>query len=119
MRQLINWLYTASFLSLFNFRLREHMAHLDPLLRVNHLLHCFLWIELLISDFPLIASPLKAAINEWMLLSLLVRGLSLCLTKQSAFIIILACQRREPKLPFHVALLLNTCPLKIIIIEGA
>ena len=94
------------------------MTHLNLLLRVNHLLHCFLRLELLIIEFPLIASPFKAAINEIMVLGLLVIGISLYLTRLSAFVVILTYWRREHELPLYVSLLLNTSPFKAIGTDG-
>jgi hypothetical protein len=75
------------------------VTHLNPIFRVDYFLHCFLRIELLISDFPLIASPLKAAINERVVLGLPIRGIALCLTRQGTFVVILTEWRREQELP--------------------
>jgi hypothetical protein len=85
---------------------------------VSHFLHSLLRVELLIIDFPLIASPLKAAINEGMLLDLLIGGTFLYLIMLSAFVFIKTYWRGEQELPLHIPLLLNTSPFKAIVAEG-
>jgi hypothetical protein len=53
-----------------------------------------------------------------MVLGLLVRGISLYLTRLSAFVVILTYWRREHELPLHIPLLLNTSPFKAIVADG-
>jgi hypothetical protein len=86
------------------------MTHLNPLLRVSHFLYSLLRVELLIVDFPLIASPLEAAINEGMWLDILTGGTFLCLIMLSAIVLIKTFRRGEQELSLYILLLLNTSP---------